>query len=179
MQKGDLVFNINFVTNRGLSWLKLMKYSSTWFSGIVVLTFITTSSVPTSATFCDFMWISSTTSYKLLWISRCWLLVSNKRSSQKHCFKSKDTRRTDAYNMVPVYTDKNKHYYWKMRQLRCIATNSCRLGVPQNICHPKLQYTATRHVLFTSASINNHCLDSRWQDWPHCLTRLTKLTNCH
>jgi len=29
---------------------------------------------------------------------------------------------------------------------------------------------------FTSASINNYCLDSRRRDWLHCLTRLTK---CH
>jgi len=71
-----------------------------------------------------------------------------------------------------------------MRQLRCIATYSRRLGAPQNMWHPKSQYAATRHVLFTttvrmtefmSAKINNDCLDSRRQDWLHCLTRLT---NC-
>jgi len=39
--------------------------------------------------------------------------------------------------------------------------------------HPKTSAILTE---FTSASINNHCLDSRWQDWLHCLTRLT---NCH
>jgi len=37
-----------------------------------------------------------------------------------------------------------------MRQLRCIATYSRRLGVPQKIRRPKSQYAATRHVLFTA-----------------------------
>jgi len=37
-----------------------------------------------------------------------------------------------------------------MRQLRCIATYSRRLGAPQYILHPESQYAATRHVLFTT-----------------------------
>jgi len=43
-------------------------------------------------------------------------------------------------------TNKSKRIRLKMRQLRCIATYSRRLGAPQNICHLKLHYAATGHV---------------------------------
>jgi len=71
-----------------------------------------------------------------------------------------------------------------MRQLGCIATYSRRLGAPQNIRHPKCStrqhdtsYSRQPFVLteFPLASINNHCLDCRRQDWLH----MTRLTNCH
>jgi len=72
-----------------------------------------------------------------------------------------------------------------MRQLRCIATYSRRLGTPQNIRYPNrstrqhdTSYLRQSFVLteFTSANINNHCLDCRRRDWLHCLARLTY---CH
>jgi len=73
-----------------------------------------------------------------------------------------------------------------MRQLRYIATYSRRFGTPQNIRHPKSQYAATRHVLFTTTvridwiHVSKHQQPlPRFQttrDWLHCLPRLT---NCH
>jgi len=65
-----------------------------------------------------------------------------------------------------------------MRQLRCIATYSRRLGAPKTsaiLNRSTLQHDTITVVLteFTSASINHNWLNSRQQDWLHCLTRLT------
>jgi len=69
-----------------------------------------------------------------------------------------------------------------MRQLRCIATYNRRPKTSailnRNTRQHDTSYSQQLFVLteFTSASINNHCLDTRRQDWLHCLTRLT---NCY
>jgi len=66
-----------------------------------------------------------------------------------------------------------------MRQLRCIATYSRRLGAPQNIRHPKSQYAATQHVLFTTTDrIDSIHFSMHQQPLPRSQTaRLTPLTD--
>jgi len=72
-----------------------------------------------------------------------------------------------------------------MLQIWCIAIYSRWLGAPENIRHPKLQYAATQHVLFTTTvridwiHVSKHrqpLLRIRRKVWLHCLTRLR---NCH
>jgi len=61
-----------------------------------------------------------------------------------------------------------------MRQLRCIATYSRRLGAAKNFA--VLNRSTRQHDTVMSVSINNYSLDyRRW----HGLHRLKTLTNCH
>jgi len=89
--------------------------------------------------------------------------------------------------MAPKVIPPNDNFIFnqKLRQFRCIATYSRRLVAPQTSAilnrstrQHDTSYSRQPFVLteFTSASISNRWLDSRWQDWLHCLTWLT---NCH
>jgi len=117
-------------------------------------------------------------------------VVANSQS-QKHQLQLTAASMLNIPCPLPLSTpyirlDQNRHATRKCSKLRCIESYSRRLGAPQNICHPKLQYADTSYwwqkfilTEFTSSSINNHCLDSKRQDWLHCLTWLTNCQHSH